>query len=572
MKIVFKSLKIKNFKGFENREFIFDDGTNVITGRNGSGKSDTLDAITWVLFGKDMNDRTDFDVIPFDKSNRILDVNPEVTLVIFIDGTIRELKRVLKRRNTETFIDGVPCKKISDYNDYISSLLGTHDNFKMFTNPFYYTEQLHWTEQRAQLMQFFPQPENEEVLMKGDFSQDFKNELEQRTVEDINIVYQARKKELKELKITLQAKIEALKETASVKIENMDGAESERDALRKKVETIDKQVVEISTENSRIARRKIEIQSVIQSADQKISRIKMNAEDQMKKAIQSLDFLIKNIENERVQLGKEWFAIKNPDVICPTCGQELPADKKDEVIQDTERRKKEIDVKGRKLSEEINSLKKEREKIEAQGIDISEQVAEINIGVLEAKKELKTLPEPKLIPSVSREEVEKLNYLNSALAKKDVINESKAKVEMFENDLSKTFADLEKCEDMIKAAAEFMYCRSEIVINQVNEQFDGLTVKILETQKNGVEKECFEIIKDGKPYRSLNSAMKLEVGIEFIEFIKRNRDIHAPIIIDNTESYCDYDFSKINSQIIATKAIEGAELQLKTTSPSKVIA
>ena len=53
MKVQIRELEIKNFRQIEDRKFRFTEGTNEIVGHNGSGKSNTLHAISWVLFGTD---------------------------------------------------------------------------------------------------------------------------------------------------------------------------------------------------------------------------------------------------------------------------------------------------------------------------------------------------------------------------------------------------------------------------------------------------------------------------------------------------------------------------------------
>ena len=49
--MIVNSIKIKNFKSYyQDNLFEFTDGLNIISGHEGSGKSNLFDAFMWVLF------------------------------------------------------------------------------------------------------------------------------------------------------------------------------------------------------------------------------------------------------------------------------------------------------------------------------------------------------------------------------------------------------------------------------------------------------------------------------------------------------------------------------------------
>lgn len=64
MIVILNSIKIRKFKKLDDVQYYFGSGLNMLTGRNGSGKSSVLDAITWCLFGKDFTDRKKFNLMP----------------------------------------------------------------------------------------------------------------------------------------------------------------------------------------------------------------------------------------------------------------------------------------------------------------------------------------------------------------------------------------------------------------------------------------------------------------------------------------------------------------------------
>ena len=58
MYIEFKKIRFKNILSYGNQmtELDFNNGINIVTAANGSGKSTILDALTFCLFGKPYRD------------------------------------------------------------------------------------------------------------------------------------------------------------------------------------------------------------------------------------------------------------------------------------------------------------------------------------------------------------------------------------------------------------------------------------------------------------------------------------------------------------------------------------
>ena len=70
--IIIKSLSLVNFKGIRELSVSFDERVTDIFGSNGSGKTTLFDAFTWLLFGKDSQDRKKFDLKTLDADGRII--------------------------------------------------------------------------------------------------------------------------------------------------------------------------------------------------------------------------------------------------------------------------------------------------------------------------------------------------------------------------------------------------------------------------------------------------------------------------------------------------------------------
>jgi exonuclease SbcC len=155
MQVVFNVLKIRNFRQIAEREFVFDPKTNFIIGKNGSGKTNTLHAITWLLFGKDLDDRSKFAVVPLNPDNTVTELEPDVELSMTINGEPHTVRRILRGGSTaQTFIDDMPCRTLKEFDAFVAGIFQTPDRFKIYTNPLHFP-MMNWREQRELFMQFF---------------------------------------------------------------------------------------------------------------------------------------------------------------------------------------------------------------------------------------------------------------------------------------------------------------------------------------------------------------------------------------------------------------------------------
>ena len=163
---------------------------------------------------------------------------------------------------------------------------------------------------------------------------------------------------------------------------------------------------------------------------------------------------------------------------------------------------------------------------------------------------------------------ERIDELNQQCAQADYIrenNERRDKLKQRERDINKDFEEAQK---FLRDLADFLFYRAEMIVKAVNSSFKTISVKVLDIQKNGAPKETFEILKNGVPYSELNTAGKLEAGLELTEFLKEKLGISCPILIDNGERYTDVDFSALKGQLIIGLAVKDAELSVVDGLPS----
>ena len=160
MKIEIVKLVLHNFKGLKALDIEFEKDTK-ITGRNAVGKTTIFDAFLWTLFGKDSEDRTDFNVKTLNA-----DGEPEhhlehsVELTLKVDDQKITFKRILEEKWTKPkgqkealfsghdnayYINEVPCS-MKEYNLKVETICRS-DVFKFITNPLYFPS-MPWARQR----------------------------------------------------------------------------------------------------------------------------------------------------------------------------------------------------------------------------------------------------------------------------------------------------------------------------------------------------------------------------------------------------------------------------------------
>ena len=75
---------------------------------------------------------------------------------------------------------------------------------------------------------------------------------------------------------------------------------------------------------------------------------------------------------------------------------------------------------------------------------------------------------------------------------------------------------------------------------------------------NGGEQECCIIKYDGVPYSSVNTAGKMNMGIDIINTLIEHYQISAPVFIDNAEAI--NEIAECNAQLIQLKVSDAKKL------------
>ena len=176
MKITIQNITIQNFKGFRDFQAQFNPSVASVYGDNGLGKTSIADAILWCLFGKDTQNRQQFDIKYHDANGKTeKNIVVSVSLDILFDKTQHNITRQLKEQwtkergttneylkgnITEYFVDGQPYTQ-ADFKAFMSDMVDER-TFRAVTSPTLFTS-LPWKEQRQFLSQMVGNISNEEI-------------------------------------------------------------------------------------------------------------------------------------------------------------------------------------------------------------------------------------------------------------------------------------------------------------------------------------------------------------------------------------------------------------------------
>lgn len=373
MRIKLKKLQLINFRGESNRTTEFTEHTT-ISGDNGVGKSRQFDAFIWLLYGKDSQDRKDYNVKTCIGGETQLHTTVEVNAEIDVDGQLINLRRRLvenwKQENgkesfrgnvTETYYNEVPVT-LTEYNKRISKIVdGTI--FKMVSNPMYFFS-LKWQDQRQQLFNIVGDMSDEELARDDEQIAAFLESISGKSIDDYKREIAERKKRLQKQFDEISPRIEQTRRLSPEVVNE--------DELNKNLAEIEEKIAELNNTQSdankaldkqqkaKIAKVNdataitIQVNQIVQSKNaeetKKIGEIdgtrrqlelrKSNLEKDMARINREIELskstavslLQEHTEmQQRIERKREdWFATNKTEwggsTACPTCGQQLPQD------------------------------------------------------------------------------------------------------------------------------------------------------------------------------------------------------------------------------------------------------
>lgn len=130
-----------------------------------------------------------------------------------------------------------------------------------------------------------------------------------------------------------------------------------------------------------------------------------------------------------------------------------------------------------------------------------------------------------------------MNGLYSVQSKLDVIKESETRINNLLEEQGKLAAEYEKLEHIENMLNEFTTTKVKMLENNISSKFKYARFNLFENQINGGLKEICETTYKGVPYsKGLNTAGRIQVGVDIINTLASHYNFYVPVIVDNAES------------------------------------
>lgn len=437
MIIVLKSLKLKNFKGITALSINFSKVTNIF-GENATGKTTIFDSFTWLLFDKDSQDRSKFDIQPLDENNNVVHMlETEVEALLSIDGREVKLNKLLKEKwvkkrgeveselkGTETsyYIDEVPTK-MGEYKKKINEIID-ENIFKLITNPLYFSTNMKWQDRRGIILKIVGDITNERIIASKAELSGLKNFSNSDNIDELKKVTAAKKKKLVEDKKSIPYRVDELNN--SIAEHDFEALEFQKRSISSAINVIENKLMDGSKVNEeklqyqdKLYKLKSKLKDIEFSEKRKAEKPKLDLHNKLEWEVKSklinlerdLDTAKRELENNTIisdRIGKELnelrekfinvqntpFEIDESKFVCPTCKRPLDPEN--------------IEALSQELAENHNQ-------------NISRQLANINLEGKRKKEELEKY----------QERVVKNNNLIKAI-EKDIENNRVLKLELEE--------------------------------------------------------------------------------------------------------------------------------------------
>lgn len=313
------------------------------------------------------------------------------------------------------------------------------------------------------------------------------------------------------------------------------------------------------------------------------------------KEIDYLQNTVNELSLEFEAINKEAFAI-DIDTNCPTCGQPLPDD---QIKSSRDKAELNFNKQKSKRLEEINNMiglknnaianiKEKLQELDAEakntdGIDVKERrkadlINEIELlkpPVLEDDEVYSDLKAEELMLQMAIDE-DNSDYSEEITELEIKISDNKTERMKLEQELNK-FAEIKRIELRVSELEakqaelseekmkldeasylmdEFVKAKVNMLEESINARFKLARFKMFNVMLNGNVEECCETTYKGVPYRSMNNAARINVGLDIINALTSYFKVNAPVFIDNAEAVTD--FIPVNSQTIKLIVDESA--------------
>ena len=345
------------------------------------------------------------------------------------------------------------------------------------------------------------------------------------------------------------------------------------------------------------AEAKTACKKAVAEAEQTVEDLQVKIKS-LDESIERCNARLNELETAKADGKEKWKLIKarkwewnEDDAFCPTCKQALPEDQVQKIMEESKKTflnnqasdLKKLGDDAARIKEEVKKCeetteyfktqqkatqtqldkaeteleearkaqeeqaKKEEEKVSVETLlaekpeykQVCDRIKKIETeqekpadeGMSEEDKKLKADVEKKLKDLESEREV-----LASRLAVKAQWEKVNAQIVGLQEERTQWKEQIDSLDEKIKAASDFQKRSCEVLEENVNRRFKLVRWKMFRRQLDGTDKPWCECSVDGVPYSDLNTAAKINAGLDITNTLKRHYGVDVPCVIDNAET------------------------------------
>lgn len=666
-RVTLKSLHVENFGnvyGFV-RDVVFRNRTT-IKGRNESGKSTLGDAYSWTMTNKLMNGNVADGIRPHDENGKDFDgTDITVTAVLDIDGEEKRVQKTqtqmftkktgeFKGNNNDYMINEIP-KKEKDFKTFLETV-ASDEIFQLCTSSAAFLK-LDTKKRRQKLFEMVPEFSDDDVVATNDEFLPIIDMLKDGTVEELiaraNFQLNGRGRtdkglngQLDDMKPRIDEASKGICDVAEYELA-INGLKEQIAELDKQEQALNDSIAVYDKASQGILDLKFEQSEIVRKANEGLFQQKNDLNDQIadlqmekyalenalrlattdlnrsEKEIQRHEADLKQAQGDWKSYADKEFNNENLEkikaeeldenlLICPTCGQDLPAEQAEQIrsefeqkkakrIQDEESLKvtfyemkekklSEVTEAGNKAASDLKKAQNAKADAEKKIAEIKGQIADFIIKITAKQQELSKLPdsvdlsenaEYQIITAEIAKQEEALKQMNNGEEQRREISGKRSEVvseiaryqqlikqshdaqdrvaelQQEQKNLSQRIADTQKELDLLKS---FQKAKCDMLTEKINSLFMFTKWQLFKPQVNGDFQEICEPTYGGTAYgRRLNDGAKALIDLDICYTFQRMNDIRVPIWLDNSERMTSSTLKMldgIDTQIIFLKAEE----------------
>ena len=666
--IKIKSLHIQNFGSIKDLSINFGEKT-LISGRNEAGKTTINDAYSWLMTNKLANGSQADGIRPHDRSG-IEDDNAVISVssVIEIDGAEKEFLKEQRKEFTQKtgkfkgnnnlyFINGVP-KKEKEYKAYVEEKILEPDNLELCTNASMLLN-MDTKKRRAVIFDMVPDITDADVAATDVRFANITTKLDDCTLDELiqSVRYQINgrgrgDKGLKGRQDELPARIDEAQrkvcDTAEYslaisglkkEIADLDEQEKSLDDVMTAYDQKSKDILDLKFEQSEIMRKAneglVQQRKTLDCEIFSLNQDMKSAENSLRMAEMDLKHANMGIDRHTGEIKKaqeDWKTYSEREypeenlekikaeqfdessLVCPTCGQDLPAEQAEKIRSEFEQKKAkriadeesvktsfyeakdkkltEITESGNKAAADLKEAKKAQEEAERKIAELKQKITSLAMEIRGKQAELSKLPESvdlsdnaeyqkitteieqaetallemqngseqrREINRIKNEKTAEISRLKTLIAESEKAQERVNELKEEQKNVGQLLADCQQELDLLK---DFQKAKCNMLSEAVNKMFAFVKWRLFKMNQDGEGyQEVCEPMIENEPYgRRLNHGSRALAELDICNTFQNVHDVSLPLFVDDFDGITENTMEKINQfdrQMIFLKATEG---------------